>query len=132
VSASTQPFTQIFESQSSAYTLVEESAIRDRRAWEGTWAQLNNGLVAGPLPAVDFAREMVVFVAIGERSSAGTNVRIDRVDADGASATVAYTVTEPGAGCMTAQVITSPVVAARTARVSGEVRFVRNTVRTPC
>ncbi len=126
------PVTRLYGAQVSAYATAEEAVIRDQSAWQGAWRQLHNGLAAAPVPAVDFAREVVVLVAAGERNTGGTTLRVDDVVQVGADAVVRYTVTEPGPGCMTAQVITSPVEVVRVPQAGGAVRFERRTTVTPC
>ncbi len=123
---------QLYAAQHSAYEAAEETLVRDRAAWATTWQQLHNGLVADPLPAVDFTRDMVVLVAAGQRPTGGTSVRVDGVAAEPGGAVVRYTVTEPGAGCMSTQVITAPVVVVRVPRVAGPVRFERRAARADC
>lgn len=108
--------------------------VRDGAAWTAAWARLHGGgePPAAP-PAVDFAREMVLVVALGERPSGGHDVAIDAVTPDGAGgATVAYTAREPGEGCLSTQALTSPAVAVRVARVAGAVRFERRVARSAC
>ncbi|GJG86679.1 hypothetical protein tb265_18600 [Gemmatimonadetes bacterium T265] len=122
----------IYHAQMSQYPTGEETVLRDRAAWEAAWAQLNNGMVAPPLPAVDFTTSSVVLVAIGPRSSGGYDVRVTNVRRDGPDTVVDYTVTEPGPGCMTAAVMTAPVDVVRVPRPDGVVRFARRTVRRPC
>jgi hypothetical protein len=130
----------LLRSQSSGLTASRELAIRDAETWRATWATLqaagpSDGAAPAPPapPAVDFAREMVLLVAGGERSSGGWEVHVDAVERGGdGGATVRYTITGPGAGCMTAQVITAPAVAVRAARAVGTVRFAGRTVRRDC
>ncbi len=116
----------------SEYGMGEETVVRDRAAWDAAWARLQNGMVAPPLPAVDFSASSVVLVAIGQRSSGGHDVRVTGVTRDGADAVVRYAVTEPAPGCMTAQMITSPVDVVRVPRIVGHARFERATVRGTC
>ncbi len=107
--------------------------LRDAAAWEAAWRELQAGLAAGPAPAVDFARDMVVVVAAGERSSGGHTVRVDGTStaADGALL-LHVTATAPGDGCMSAAVVTSPVDVVRVPRAPGAVRATTRTVRQPC
>jgi hypothetical protein len=130
--SSPAPVARLYGAQTSAYDAAEEVVLRDRAAWQAAWQRLHNGLAAEPLPAVDFARDLVVLVALGERNSGGTTLRVDEVVQVGADTVVRYTVTEPGPGCMTAQVITSPVEVVRVPRAGGAVRFERRTRVTPC
>jgi len=126
------PPTQLARATQTGYDAPAELAIRDATPWDDAWRRLHPG-DAPPAPAVDFGREMVVVVALGQRPTGGVDVAIDSaVVAPDDGATVHYTVREPGAGCMAAQVITTPATAARVARAAGTVTFRRQTVATPC
>jgi hypothetical protein len=107
--------------------------VRDRAGWERAWGQLQGGAAAGPAPAVDFAREMVVVVAAGEKPSGGHAVRIDGTStaADGALV-VHVTETAPGEGCMSTMQMTAPVDVVRIPRVAGAVRANTRRVAEPC
>ena len=116
----------------SGFTEPVELVLRDAAALDAAWRTLHAGAPAEAPPAVDFARRMVVLLAIGERSSGGHDVRFDEIVATGDGATVRYTVTSPGASCMTTMAITSPAVAVQVARVAGAVRFERREVVRAC
>ena len=107
--------------------------VRDRAAWEAEWRSLQAGLAAGPAPAVDFVREMVVVVAAGEQSSGGHRVRVDGTSPGPDGALVVHvTRTSPGPGCMSTMAITSPVDVVRVPRAAGAVRANTRTVAEPC
>jgi hypothetical protein len=116
----------------SGFTEPVELVLRDAAALATAWRTLHAGAPAEAPPAVDFARQMVVLLAIGERSSGGHDVRVDEIVATGDGATVRYTVTSPGASCMTTMAITSPAVAVPVARAAGAVRFERREVVREC
>ena len=124
--------TRLFESRNGALESPTELVLRDQAAWEATWPRLHRSGPPGAAPAVDFGRDMVVVVALGERPSGGFGVRVDALESDGAGALVRYTSTEPGPDCMTTQALTAPVEAVAVPRVAGQVRFARSTVRTRC
>lgn len=132
VAAQSDSIVRLYAAKQSVYAMAEETVVRDRAAWEAMWQQLHNGLAADPLPAVDFTRDMVVLVAVGQRSTGGTSVRVDGVAAAAGGAVVRYTVTEPGAGCMSTQVITAPVDVVRVPRAAGAVRFERRVTQSVC
>ncbi len=101
--------------------------LRDRAAWEATWRELHAGLDAGVAPAVDFARDMVVLVAAGQRSSGGHSVRVDGTSAGADGALVLHvTSTVPGPDCMSTMALTSPADVVRVPRAPA----VRTTTRT--
>lgn len=125
------PIVRLYDAQYSGYTSPTETVVNDRAAWASAWRQLHTDSAGDP-PAVDFTRDAVVVVAVGERSSGGTQVRIDDVTASGGGVLVRYTVTEPGEGCMSTQAITAPVAAVRVPRPAGPVRFERRVTRAAC
>jgi hypothetical protein len=132
MAGASQQGTRIHSATTSGFTGPEQLVLRDQAAWQAAWARLHEGMVAPALPTVDFTREMVVLLALGERSSGGHQVRFDGITASGADATVRYTITEPGAGCMTTQAMTAPVDIVRVPRATGTVRFEPKTERSTC
>jgi hypothetical protein len=123
----------LYRTQTSGFTGPAERVVRDDAAWREAWGQVTGPIVPPPeRPAVDFRREAVVIVAAGERPTGGWTVTVDSVAPANGGLTVSYTLSGPGAGCITAQIITSPVDVVRVPRPSGEVRFTSRTVRTPC
>jgi hypothetical protein len=130
--APAQPPVPLLAQQTSGFTEPVELVLRDRAALADAWRTLHAGLPGNPPPSVDLVSRMVVLVALGERSTGGHDVRVDGVVPDGDGATVRYTVTQPGPGCMTTQMITSPVVAVSVPRVAGDVRFERRTATQAC
>ena len=132
MTGATQQGTRLYGAATSGFTGAEELVIRDQAAWQAAWARVHEGMAAPPLPAVDFARDMVVLLALGERSSGGHAVRFDSLSVSGGGATVRYTATSPGPGCMTTQAITAPIEVVRVARVAGAVRFEARTVQERC
>lgn len=127
-----QPPVHLFTQQNSAYRLGDERVLRDQGAWDAVWQTLHGGTPAERAPTVDFARDMVVLVALGEASTGGYDVHIDDVTPESGGAVVRYTVTEPGPGCMTTQAITAPADVVRVPRAVGAARFVRQTVKRGC
>jgi hypothetical protein len=123
----------LFTSENGAAGEPGLRVVRDRAAWEAEWRALQAGLAAGPAPAVDFARDMVVVVAAGEQSSGGHRVRVDGTSPgpDG-TLVVHVTRTAPGPGCMSTMAITSPVDVVRVPRAAGAVRANTRTVAEPC
>ena len=117
------------------------SGVRDRRtivvtdaqAFADLWAELNQGSApVPPLPAVDFAKEIVVGFASGGRPTSGYSVRLyDPVRVRGV-VEVKVEETTPGADCALLQVITAPIDLARLTRTGEEVRFAVETVVKNC
>lgn len=120
----------------SGYAEPAALVLASPEGWAAAWRTLHGGVAAGPPPAVDFARDVVVLVAAGERNTGGYAVRVDGTsDLSGGRRVVHATRTSPGPGCMTAQVVTSPVAAARVPRPAGGPGAVTVSVRdavAPC
>ena len=130
---STQPpFTRLATAETSGFTEATELVVRDASAAAQAWQRLHQGVPGTAPPAVDFSRQMIVLLALGERSTGGHAVRFDSLTVDPAGAVVRYTATSPAPSCMTAQMITSPVEAVLVPRVDGEVRFERRSVVQAC
>jgi hypothetical protein len=125
-------FTRILTQHTSGFDEPVELVIRDQAKLESAWKTLFNGIPGNAPPAVDLAKEMVILVALGGRSSGGYSAQVDAVTRGADGAVVRYTVTSPGAGCMTTQSLTSPVDVVRAPRIDGKVRFERREIVQAC
>ena len=77
------------------------------------------------MPAVDFAKSMVIGVFLGSRNTAGYRVTITGIERDGANVAVTYREERPGARDILAQMLTFPHHLVRVERIAGEVKFTR-------
>jgi hypothetical protein len=116
------PFTTISQSEQSGVEEARQVVVRTPEEWKAIWEEHGGGQ---PMPAVDFAKSMVVGVFLGSRSTAGYRVTITGIDNAGGSVAVTYREDRPGARDILAQVITSPHHLVRLERVPGEVKFTR-------
>jgi protease stability complex PrcB-like protein len=94
--------------------------VRSAAEWAAIWKENGAG---GPLPAVDFSREMVVGVFLGSRATAGYGVEIVRAVGNGATLIVQYVETAPSRDAVTAQILTAPYHLAVMPKHDGEVVF---------
>jgi hypothetical protein len=102
----------------------ERLVVRDSVHWAGVWATaFERQTRVPPLPAVDFAREMVVVAALGARPSGGYDITIEGVVEELGGAVVFVVATSPGDDCYTTAAITEPVIMLRAAAVAGRIRF---------
>ncbi|HEX2781850.1 MAG TPA: protease complex subunit PrcB family protein [Gemmatimonadaceae bacterium] len=98
--------------------------IRDAATWRDVWTRLNTGhSPVQPLPDVDFAREMLILVGMGSRSTGGYSIAIDDITIAGRDVDVWVTEWSPGPRCGTTQAFTSPIALARLPRADGALRF---------
>ena len=76
------------------------------------------------MPAVDFAKNMVVGIFLGTKPSAGYDVEIVGVRTQDKELIVEYLQKQPGRGTMTAQMLTGPYHLVSVPKHAGAVRFV--------
>lgn len=131
------PFVRLHSGINSGYTKLSEFVIQDADEFTRRWKGVLQGTPDAALPTVDFEKTTVVFVAIGARNTGGYSVRIDSVTTDPAAtksggATVHYTVTSPGARCMSMQILTSPLEVISFDRITGPIRFKKRGVTGAC
>jgi len=117
-----EPFSFTYVSQ---LRQPERLVIRDQVAWVNAWASLSpvGAPIAAP-PNVDFGREMIVLVALGERPSGGYSILVDSAAANSDGVTVWVGTSSPGPHCGTTLALTQPVDIAKLPRIDAPVRFV--------
>jgi hypothetical protein len=118
------------------YSGFGESArlvVRDSAEWAVLWATaFARQSTVPPLPAVNFARDMVLVAALGTRPSGGYDITIEGVAPEVEGAVVRVTTTVPGEECYTTAVITEPVVMLRVSAVAGRIRYLEQTETRSC
>ena len=97
--------------------------------WRQMWWQGGEYPVA---PAVDFSRELVVAVTMGERSSGGYTIRVDSVYRSNGGYEVVVRSESPGASCPVTAALTAPADAVKLPGVTGAIRFREKTVVRDC
>lgn len=120
-SAQTPPFTTIAKGDASGQQLAKQVTVRTAVEWKALW---NDHAPEQKMPAVDFARDMVVGIFQGTKPSAGHEVEIVGVRTQEEVLIVEYVQKQPGRGTMAAQILTEPFHLATVPRHAGTVRFV--------
>lgn len=111
----------------------ERLVIRDQAAWVEAWASLWPALAPIPAPPnVDFGREMIVFVALGERPSSGYSILVDSAGKNAQGVTIWIGSSAPGPHCGTTLALTQPVDIARLPRIETPVHFVETSRISDC
>ncbi len=90
---------------SSGITGSRRLVILDPATWAHFWSELG----AGVRPQVDFANDLVIAVAAGERTSGGHDIEVRRVTRVGNELRIEVLETFPSEGCVTTQAKTQPV-----------------------
>ncbi len=114
------PFTTLDRGAMSAIDRPRQVVVRTQGDWETLWKE---HAPARPVPKVDFTRQMVIAVFAGTRPTAGYDVAIKAIRAEGDGLVVDCVLAEPGKDMMVAQVITAPYDIVATERREGTVRF---------
>jgi PrcB C-terminal len=99
---------------------AKQVVVRTDAEWTKLWQQHSPDR---PRPAVDFAKDMIVGVFMGSRSTAGYNISIVSTFAKDGNVLVRYQESAPRPGTMAAQVLTFPYHLVAIPKASGEVRF---------
>jgi hypothetical protein len=97
-------FTTITQGSSSQIMEPRHVVVRTADQWQTLW----KGHSSQPAPVVQFSQSVVVGVFLGSRPTAGFQVEITAVKAQGGLAVVEYVERQPGRGAVVAQVLTSP------------------------
>lgn len=125
--------TALFAEQHSAMKEPLELVIRDPEQWRDLWSQVvaDRHPPRDP-PEVDFNRDMVVLVAIGERPTGGFSVEIVEVRLHEGALRVASLERMPGSSCIVPQVLTAPVAAVTMPSTEGPASFEHQTETYEC
>ena len=84
-------------------------AIRSQTEWQKLWRQHSSVSTApAPLPTVDFDKEIVAAVFLGEKPSGGYGIEISSAEVVGSSLTVFVKETSPKPGAIVTQAINQP------------------------
>jgi hypothetical protein len=111
----------------------ERLVIRNADQWAQAWARITQNVQpARPVPAVDFAREMIVLVAIGQRPTGGYVITIDGVSEADGRLYAEVRERSPGRGCNTSEGLTQPIDVVRVPRREGTVFFVERVETFEC
>lgn len=96
--------------------------VREDVSWRALWDRHASTVVPRPdAPAVDFARDMVVFVTVGSRPTYGYSVEIQRVfQLDATHVGVEIAEAQPAPGAILPQVVTQPYHMVVTPRLDGD------------
>ena len=117
---------------SSGFDERMRTVVRDSATWGRLWTQtMGSHSPKAPLPATNFARELLILAAMGTRSSGGYTITIDSVFTAADTVHVIVREWSPGRTCGTTAALTEPVAIARVERYELPTRFVEraDTVR---
>ena len=119
-SAQMPAFTTVAKGDASGQQEARQVTIRTAAEWTALWKDHSP---AEKMPAVDFAKNMVVGIFLGSKPSTGHEVEIVGVRTEGKDVIVEYVQKQPGRGTMAAQILTEPYHLVSIPRHTGPVRF---------
>lgn len=91
--------------------------VRDQARFIDLWNRAYGSQLQVPaLPSVDFSRETVVAVFVGQQSTGGYSVSVRSLSVESGDLYVDLTITKPNPGSITTQALTSPWVMIRVLR----------------
>jgi hypothetical protein len=119
-SAQTPSFTSIAKGDVSGQQTAKQVTVRTAAEWSALW---KDHAPTEKMPAVDFAKNMVVGIFLGSKPSAGHEVEIVGVRTEQKDLIVEYVQKQPGRGTMSAQILTEPFHLVAVPKHEGTVRF---------
>lgn len=123
----------IYQEQGSGIDDSRRLVIRSHAEWEAFWREAHaNRTSPEPVLEVDFDRSMVLAATMGQRSTGGHSIDIERVDAIDGATLVEVVETSPGEECFVTQALTAPAVAVEVDRRSGDVTWTAREETSPC
>src|SRR5688572_25151655 len=120
-SAQTPSFTNVAKGDVSGQQTAKQVTVRTAAEWQALW---KDHAPADKMPAVDFAKNMVVGIFLGSKPSAGHGVEIVGVRTQEKDLIVEYVQKQPGRGTMAAQILTEPYHLVAIPTHPGTVRFI--------
>lgn len=110
---------------SSGIKTARQAVVQDQAAWTELWSQHLAGVTGGPaLPSVDFGKEMVVAVFLGQRPDGCYSVSISGVSSDGGSLLVNYREDKAAADAACTQALSAPAHLVKLPKSSLPVQFI--------
>jgi len=103
------PFKTIAKGVRSSIREPSPIAIRSQTEWQKLWRQhTSTSTASGPLPTVDFDKEIVAAVFLGEKPTGGYNVEISPAELTDSLLTIFVKETSPNPGAIVTQGFTQP------------------------
>lgn len=119
---SAQPtFTSVAKGDMSGQQVAKQVIVRTPAEWKALWKDHS---ATEKMPAVDFAKSMVVGIFLGSKPSDGYDVEIVGVRTQEKDLIVEYVQKQPGRGTLAAQILTEPYHLVSVPQHAGTVRFI--------
>ncbi|MCS7191925.1 MAG: alkaline phosphatase family protein [Armatimonadetes bacterium] len=103
----------------------KQIVIKSAKDWEDLWKQVHKGKILMPnIPAIDFNKNMVIAVFMGQKPTSGYSIQIAEVEQNDGEVIAKVRSTSPPMGAIVLQVLTQPFHIVVVPKVESRVRFV--------
>jgi PrcB C-terminal len=121
------PFSTLDKGLTSGVREPTQLVIRTHDDWAALWGRHMQIQPAPQAPPVDFSRDMVVALFMGERPTGGHRIEITRVERADSGLSVRYRSQAPDPGTMVSQALTQPFHLVTLPRDESPVVFIAET-----
>jgi len=122
------PVTVLAQGQHSMQTEERFEWVTQPESFQALWEAAQ----AGPQPSVDFERDGVVAVFMGERPTGGHGIQVEQVALRDDELLVEVLLQSPGPECLTTQALTQPYQIVSVPRAAEQAIFTTRSVLVPC
>jgi hypothetical protein len=127
------PINVLYQSPNSGIRRALRAVVGTREAFEGLWREVHARTTPTPnLPAVDFAREIVIVASMGFQASVGSEIAITGVRDRSSFLEVTVDVRAFPTGCDTPPEVTYPAVMVRVPATRSTPVFQDRVIETHC
>lgn len=118
------PFKTVAKGAFSGFQKAAEMVVTNQTQWGALWQEHSGQQEPKKAaPAIDFAKETVLFVALGQKNTGGHQIQIVDIIRRPGRTEVLVVRRKPAPGAMNLQALTAPFHIVRVPRIEGEVRF---------
>ena len=119
------PFSTLAKGLASGVAQPTQIVVRTQNDWAALWSRhMRTQIASPPPPPVDFSRDMVVALFMGERPIGGYAIEVTRIERTDSGLSVHYRSTRPDPAAMQAQALTQPFHLVALPRTDDPVTFV--------
>src|SRR5262244_523922 len=123
--AAAVPFSTLAKGLASGVGQPTQIVVRSQNDWAELWSRHMRAQSAPPpLPSVDFSRDMVVALFMGERPTGGYAIEVTRIERTAQGLSVHYRTSRPAPSATQMQALTQPFHLVTVPRVDDPVTFV--------
>jgi hypothetical protein len=123
--AVTVPFSTLAKGLASGVDQPAQIVVRSQNDWAALWSRhMGTQTAPPPPPSVDFSRDMVAALFMGERPTGGFAIEVTRIERTDGGLSIHYRNRRPNPADMHAQALTQPFHLIKVPRIDGPITFV--------